>query len=93
MAEQASLKATVHGLVQGVSFRAYTQHHARNLGLTGYARNLPAGEVEVVAEGDRAKLELLLSRLKKGPSFARVDRVDVAWGESSGTYPDFSVRR
>ncbi len=93
MAEQVSLKATVHGLVQGVSFRAYTLHRARNLGLTGSARNLPSGEVEVYAEGDKPKLEKLLEFLKKGPPLARVDRVETVWGDSSGKHLDFSIRR
>ena len=93
MAEQASLKATVYGLVQGVSFRAYTFHQALILRLTGYTRNLPSGEVEVYAEGERARLEQLVELLKEGPPLARVDRVDVEWGQYTGNYSDFRVVR
>lgn len=45
---------SVTGRVQGVAFRAYTRQKALQLGLTGYARNLPDGSVEVLAIGHRA---------------------------------------
>ncbi len=93
MAEQASLKVTVYGHVQGVYFRAFATQHAQDLGLTGYARNLPSGEVEVYAEGDQEQLEQLLERLKEGPPRARVDRVMTEWGAYTGRYSDFRVVR
>lgn len=66
----------VYGRVQGVGFRAFVQRHARSLGLVGYARNMPDGSVEVLAEGSEASLEILLRRLKEGPRMARVSRVE-----------------
>ena len=93
MAEQASLKAIVHGQVQGVYFRAFTTQQAENLGLTGYARNLPTGEVEVYAEGDKAQLEQLVECLKEGPSTALVERVVTEWGAYSGRHSDFRIIR
>ena len=65
----------VSGRVQGVFFRASTQRHARELGLTGYARNLPDGRVEVVASGTDAVLADLEEWLWTGPSAARVEDV------------------
>jgi acylphosphatase len=63
----------VTGQVQGVGYRWFVARHARQLGLSGYARNLADGRVEVVArcenESALAQLEQLLRR---GPANARV---------------------
>ena len=90
----ASVRATINGLVQGVGFRYYTRAEARNLGLSGYVRNLPGGKaVETEAEGNRADLEKLVEFLTKGPPMARVDNIDIEWADYSGQYGDFSIRR
>lgn len=90
----ACLHAIVHGRVQGVFFRYFVERRARALGLEGFVRNLPDGRaVEVMAEGDRARLEELLKHLQTGPRGARVDGIDVAWAGYSGDYPLFEVRR
>jgi acylphosphatase len=89
----ASLQATVYGYVQGVFFRAFVAQQAKELNLTGYVRNLRGGgEVEVVAEGERKKLEKLIARLKVGPPAARVERVVASWSEYSGAYSGFRIR-
>ena len=76
MAQQC-IKARVYGRVQGVGFRYSTQAQAQQLGLTGYARNLDDGIVEVLACGDNAQLEQLLAWLKAGgPRSARRSRAD-----------------
>lgn len=56
--------AWVHGTVQGVGFRYNTQREALQLGLTGYARNLDDGSVEVVACGEADNIEQLIAWLK-----------------------------
>ena len=66
----------VSGMVQGVGFRWFVARHARTLGLTGYARNLPNGSVEVVAEGPEEALPALEELLRRGPASAQVDRVE-----------------
>ncbi|HST28130.1 MAG TPA: acylphosphatase [Rudaea sp.] len=68
-------KFNVRGRVQGVAFRASTRGMARRLGLTGHAKNLPDGRVEVLACGDAAALDELESWLRRGPPAARVDAV------------------
>ena len=73
------LRVMVSGRVQGVNFRAYTRREAQRLGLRGHARNLADGTVEVVAEGERERLERLLVWLRHGPPSARVDEVTVQW--------------
>ena len=67
-----------------MGYRLYTQRHARDLGLHGYAENLSDGKVEVVAEGDEAALERLLHWLRRGPPHARVQRVDTQYSEATG---------
>jgi acylphosphatase len=93
MAELARLKAIVHGRVQGVYFRESTRRRAGGLGLTGYVRNMSdRTAVEVVAEGEREKLDALLTFLKQGPPAARVDSIDTDWSKPTGEYADFSAR-
>jgi len=89
----ASVQAIVYGRVQGVYFRAFTVRQARELGLTGYVRNLPDWRtVEVRAEGERSKLERLIGYLQVGPPGARVERVETNWSEYTGSYSNFSVK-
>ena len=67
----------VSGIVQGVGFRWFVARHARSLGLSGYARNLPDGRVEVVAGGaEEAALARLEELLKAGPAYSRVEEVE-----------------
>lgn len=86
------LHAIVHGRVQGVSFRYYTQQRARELGLTGYVRNVWDGTVEVVAEGERTQTERLLAFLRIGPRAAVVTEVDLRWPSPTGEFSRFEVR-
>jgi len=88
----ASVQAIVYGYVQGVFFRAFVSQRASELGLTGYVRNLPNEAVEVVAEGEREKLERLIGYLHTGPPAARVEKVVTSWSEYTGKYSGFNVR-
>lgn len=67
----------VSGRVQGVWYRASTQTKAVELGLTGYAKNLADGRVEVIAFGERDQLLLLHAWLKIGPELAEVTEVSI----------------
>jgi len=88
----ARLEAIVYGIVQGVNFRYYTRQQAALLGLVGWVRNRWDGTVEVVAEGEREKLEQLLRWLHRGPRSAVVEKVDARWTEPTGTLTRFEVR-
>lgn len=66
----------VSGKVQGVCFRASTQEKALGLGLTGWARNLSDGRVEVLASGDGQQLDVLERWLQKGPPLAKVTGIE-----------------
>lgn len=71
-------KWLISGRVQGVFFRESTRRQAEPLGLSGHARNLPDGRVEVVACGPAAAVDELERWLQRGPTAARVDDVEPA---------------
>ena len=77
MGEERRVRLLISGRVQGVCFRAYTRDEARRLGLKGWVRNLPDGRVEVLAQGDPAKIESFESWCHHGPAYARVREVRV----------------
>ncbi len=85
------VRAVVHGWVQGVGFRWSAVREARSLGLSGIVSNRPDGTVEVIAEGDSARLARFLGWLEKGPPGARVSSVDVEWLPWTGAYRGFDV--
>lgn len=85
------LRVFVVGWVQGVNFRAWTKAQAERLNLTGWVRNLPDGRVEVLAEGEKENLESLLTLLKGGHPWARVEKTEVNWTEDKGGFTKFSV--
>jgi acylphosphatase len=77
----ASYRYIVRGRVQGVGYRYFVMREAAALGVSGFARNLPDGSVEVIAEAADDVLDLFEDRLRQGPSFASVkdlDRSEVA---------------
>lgn len=85
--------AWVYGSVQGVGFRYSTQREALQLGLTGYARNLDDGGVEVLACGEPDQVEKLIAWLKAGgPRSARVDKVLTEPHQPGREYVNFGIR-
>lgn len=89
--KQRRLEMVVHGRVQGVAFRYYTRTAARQLGVTGWVRNLSDGSVRIVAEGTSPGLETFLSWVSRGPDHARVDRVDTHWSDAAGGFAGFNI--
>ena len=93
MADQTKrLHATIHGKVQAVRFRYFTQQAAKQLGLTGWVRNRFNRTVEMVAEGEEGKLQDLLDFVKRGPPSANVTLVDHTWGTGTGEFKKFKIR-
>ena len=76
----------IEGRVQGVWFRESTRREALALGVTGYAKNLADGSVEVLACGPPAALDRLAGWLGRGPPAAEVSRV--SWSESDRAAPE-----
>jgi acylphosphatase len=74
---QQCVKAWVYGKVQGVGYRFFCKKRAYELGLNGYALNLPDGRVEVLLCGDESSISEMIESLHEGPVFANVLGVDV----------------
>lgn len=86
------IEANVRGVVQGVSYRAYTHEQGRRLSLTGWVANQPDGTVALVAEGEEKNLRRLIVWLYIGSPAARVLHVDVNWLDATGEFETFEVR-
>jgi acylphosphatase len=87
------VRIVVRGRVQGVWFRESTKEAATALGLTGTVRNLASGEVEIIAEGPRNRLEALAVWARRGPDLADVEGIDVDYSEATGRHAEFRVVR
>lgn len=92
MAVEKRLHLLISGRVQGVLFRQYARAKALELGLTGFAKNLIDGKVEIVVEGPKEKVEVFVEWVQKGPTLARVDNVETAEEEYTGEFEGFVAR-
>jgi acylphosphatase len=81
----------IRGRVQGVFYRASARNRARQLGLTGHAENLDDGSVEIVAEGDEAKIDEFIAWCRVGPPGARVSDLEVRREPATGEFRGFDV--
>jgi acylphosphatase len=82
----------IHGLVQGVSFRAYTRSQAALLGVKGWVRNIPDGTVQALFEGDKKKVEEMIAWCRQGPPGARVMQVEIVRESYRGEFKQFDIR-
>ncbi len=88
---RTAFRAAVRGRVQGVGFREATARRARELGVLGWVRNLPDGNVAVHAEGAPEAIEALARFLGEGPGSARVETVERTVAKVEG-HEQFAVR-
>ena len=82
----------VRGMVQGVGFRYFVHKRANRIGLTGYAKNLENGNVEIETEGDRSLVEELIREIKIGPRMAHVSDILVDWKPFEERFKEFTIR-
>ena len=85
MKSNTARRFVISGRVQGVGFRAFAQHAAHSLGVTGWAQNLDNGDVEVHANGSPQHLDDFEARLRQGPRWGEVRSVKVLEVEVSDT--------
>jgi acylphosphatase len=83
---------TVKGLVQGVYYRFTAHAEALRLGLTGFVKNLPNGDVYIEAEGSDEKLNRFIAWCQVGPPKAEVNEVNAVEGELKN-FPTFEIKR
>jgi acylphosphatase len=91
--EPRRIHVFISGKVQGVGFRVFTKYSADPLKITGWVMNLRDGRVELVAEGSTANLEKLLKAVAKGPSGARVDKIEQKEETYTGEFKSFEIER
>ena len=83
----------VAGKVQGVFFRASTRSEAMKLNIFGWVRNMSDGRVEAIFEGKKQDVEQMIDFCRVGPSNASVSRTDIHWGQYSGEFTDFEIKK
>ena len=90
--DKVGARAIYKGRVQGVGFRFTAQRYANETGVTGYVKNLWGGQVEIVAEGEKKKVETFLERIKNGPLSRYIDDVETHYSKYTGQFRDFHIR-
>ena len=90
---KVSAHVFISGMVQGVFFRLETRYRAKSRNIAGWVRNTSDGRVEAIFEGEKEDVEKLIKFCNRGPSGARVTKVDVQWEEYTGEFRDFQIRR
>ena len=85
------LHALFAGAVQGVGFRYTTERIARKFPVTGFVRNLPSGQVEVVTEGEEKPVGEFLAEIRQAFQSYTHD-VDAKWSEPSGGFEGFGIK-
>lgn len=83
------LQAIFSGNVQGVFFRAHVKKYASEMGLSGFAKNLPDGSVEVRAVGQKIDLENFIAKIKDRPGFGRIDQIQIFYSKKYHKYNGF----
>jgi acylphosphatase len=88
---ETALRVRVAGRVQGVSFRAWTQSHARQLGLEGWVKNEPDGAVTALIGGPATKVSEMVEALHIGPRWAAVTGVETTPADPADVPPGFRI--
>ncbi len=81
----------ITGKVQGVGFRYFVLRQAQELGINGWVSNKPNGDVEALAQGEKADLEQFIAKVKEGTTFSRVDNVNLEWMNKGEQYFGFEI--
>ncbi len=81
----------VRGLVQGVSFRAWTIGQAERSGVDGWVRNREDGGLEAILAGDPDAVRGIVEAFQVGPEAAVVtDVIELPTDDDPG--PGFRIR-
>lgn len=91
MAEVRAVHLIVKGRVQGVGFRYFVLTKAQARGVKGWVRNRMEGDVEVHVEGSPLAVGDLIEDIRRGPTYGRVDFVDEAEIEATGSFQGFDI--
>ncbi len=86
------IHAIVKGKVQGVFYREFTRREAEILRVSGFARNLKDGSVEIIAEGEEKQLKEFEKKFRKGPLMAFITDVEIKEEQPTGEFDGFDIR-
>jgi acylphosphatase len=92
-APKVSAHVFVCGRVQGVFFRVETRRMAIKNNVVGWVRNTSDGKVEALFEGGKNDVKKLTDFCRRGPPSANVTKSAVVWGNYSGEFNDFKIRK
>ncbi|MDG6933905.1 MAG: acylphosphatase [Nitrososphaerota archaeon] len=81
----------VYGMVQGVGFRFFVRQQAVALGVSGLARNLSDGSVEVILEGPDDAIQMVIEACKVGPPNASVSKITLEKLQNIGGFKGFRI--
>ena len=84
-------RLVVSGKVQGVFFRAHARDKAMDLEVRGYAKNLPDGNVEILAQGENEKLQEFVRFISSSPGSSKVKNLNITYLEP-GYYRGFEIK-
>ena len=85
-------KIIISGFVQGVSFRSFIKKQADLLNIKGYVLNTKDSKIEAILEGEKNKITILIERCKKGPTFARVTKIEIINQEFKNEFDNFQIK-
>ncbi len=88
--KQYEIKVT--GRVQGVWFRKFTEDKAKMMGIKGWVKNTPDGNVLIMVQAEKTDLETFIDYLKIGPPMARVDKISSSELHVLSDFDNFSIK-
>ena len=89
--DNLTVNIKITGKVQGVGFRYFVLRQAQKLGINGWVSNKSNGDVEALAQGEKADLEQFIAKVKEGTTFSRVDNVNLEWMNKGEHYFGFEI--
>jgi acylphosphatase len=90
---KGAVKLTVKGTVQSTFFRTFCKENADKLNLKGIVRTLENGDVEIIVEGEKSKIEEFFQIVKQGPKYSQIRSVTVEERKWTGDLKEFKVLR
>ena len=85
------LNIKIFGQVQGVGFRYSTKQRANKLGLTGFVQNQQDESIYIEIEGPKDVVDKFIAWCRRGPTWSRVEKVDIRQGEVQN-FKDFVIQ-
>jgi acylphosphatase len=82
----------IRGRVQGVGYRYFAVQKAKEMGISGWVKNLVDGSVLIVAQGIEAEIKTFIDYLYIGPTRSRVDKISTCLMQITTVFDSFSIK-